>query len=61
VQISKIDNMFEDATLEDMERILIKRALEDNKGNRQAAADKLGISLSTLWRRLKEMGMTMSN
>jgi len=61
VQECKIENIFENATLEDMERILIKRALEDSKGNRQAAADKLGISLSTLWRRLKEMGMTMSN
>ncbi len=61
VQECKIEDIFENATLEDMERILIKRALEDNKGNRQAAADKLGISLSTLWRRLKEMGMTMSN
>ncbi len=61
VQEDKIENIFENATLEDMERILIKRALEDSKGNRQAAADKLGISLSTLWRRLKEMGMTMSN
>ncbi len=61
VQECKIEDIFENATLEDMGRILIKRALEDNKGNRQAAADKLGISLSTLWRRLKEMGMTMSN
>lgn len=61
VQEDKIENIFENATLEDMERILIKRALEDSKGNRQAAADKLGISLSTLWRRLKEMGMTTSN
>jgi propionate catabolism operon transcriptional regulator len=40
-----------------MERDMIVRALEDCGGNRMAAARQLGISSTTLWRRLKEMGL----
>ncbi len=35
----------------------IFRALERASGNRQQAADSLGISRSTLWRRMKEYGI----
>ncbi len=44
-------------TLQDMERQLIERALEKLKGNQTEVAKALGISRSTLWRKLKEYGM----
>jgi transcriptional regulator of acetoin/glycerol metabolism len=37
--------------------MLIFRALEENGGNRTAAARKLGISRRTLHRRLKELNI----
>lgn len=40
--------------LEQVERILIQRALEQHNNNRTRAADQLGISLRTLQRKLKE-------
>jgi len=42
---------------EDPERIRIIRALEGHHWNRQRAADSLGLSRSTLWRRMRELGI----
>ena len=42
------------AGLDQMERSAITKALEESGGNRQAAADRLGISKRTLQRRIKE-------
>jgi two-component system response regulator HydG len=44
-------------TLDQLDTEYIKHALKECRGNRTAAADRLGISRVTLWRRLKEMGM----
>ena len=44
-------------TLEAMERILIADALRRHADNRAAAARELGINASTLFRKLKSMGM----
>jgi DNA-binding NtrC family response regulator len=44
-------------TLEAMERFLITDALRRNNGNRAAAARQLGINPSTLFRKLKTLGM----
>jgi len=44
------------AGLHGMERGAIMKALDEVGGNRQAAADKLGISKRTLQRRIKEYG-----
>ena len=44
-------------TLDDMERTMIRRALESHQGNRIAAADALGISRRTLHRKLNEFGL----
>ena len=41
-------------TLEEMERYMIQRALEMNKGNYSAAANQLGITRQTLYNRFKK-------
>jgi transcriptional regulator with PAS, ATPase and Fis domain len=46
----------ESLSLEDRERELIKKALEKHRGRRKAAADELGISERTLYRKIKEYG-----
>ena len=40
--------------LDEKEVELIKKALERNKGKRKAAADELGISERTLYRKIKQ-------
>jgi transcriptional regulator with GAF, ATPase, and Fis domain len=42
---------------EDSERARIVRALEGRHWNRQRAAESLGLSRSTLWRRMRELGI----
>jgi DNA-binding NtrC family response regulator len=44
-------------TLEAMERFLIANALQRHGGNRTAAARQLGINPSTLFRKLKSLGI----
>ena len=44
-------------TLEAMERFLIANALRRHNGNRAAAARQLGINPSTLFRKLKSLGI----
>lgn len=41
--------------LAEAEKALILQALEECSGNRTAAAQRLGISPTTLWRRLKAL------
>ena len=36
----------------------ILQALRESGGSRMQAAAKLGISVSTLWRKMREMGLT---
>jgi DNA-binding NtrC family response regulator len=43
--------------IEDGERERIKRALEISGGNRKAAAEKVGLSERTLYRKIKEYGL----
>ena len=43
--------------LEHKEIEMIKRSLEKNKGKRKAAADELGISERTLYRKIKELNL----
>ena len=40
-------------TLEAMERLLIRNALQRHNGNRAAAARELGINASTLFRKIR--------
>jgi DNA-binding NtrC family response regulator len=44
-------------TLAEMEKQLIEATLRRLKGNQSTAARKLGISRSTLWRKMKEYGL----
>lgn len=47
----------EDLTLEDAERLLIKKALQRSDGNVKQAAEHLGLSRSALYRRLERHGL----
>lgn len=44
-------------TIHDMNEDMIRRALEKHKGKRKAAAEELGISERTLYRKIKEMNL----
>ena len=49
----------ESLNLSDMGRQMLEKALERNNGNRKKAAQELGISDRTLYRRLKQYGMAL--
>lgn len=51
------DNTAEPRSLEDSERELIKQALVQHNGRRKQAAEQLGISERTLYRKIKEYGL----
>lgn len=54
----RLDNLtLEDLTLEDAERLLIRKALERYAGNVSDAARVLGLSRSALYRRLEKYGL----
>jgi DNA-binding NtrC family response regulator len=44
--------------LEEQEHVMIERALERFGGNRRKAADALKISTVTLWRKMKQYGIS---
>lgn len=44
-------------SLEDREKLYIKRALEKHEGNRRAASKELGISERTMYRKIKEYNL----
>ena len=48
---------FKPMTLEEMERHMIKKAIEKYRGKRKSAADELKISERTLYRKIKEYGI----
>jgi len=43
--------------LEEIERLFIAETLEQTGGNREAAAEMLGIGQRTLYRKIKEFGL----
>lgn len=47
----------EAVSLNDVERQMIVRALEKNRGKRRKAAQELNISERTLYRKIKEYGL----
>ena len=44
-------------SLEDQEKLSIQKALERSSGHRKLAADQLGISERTLYRKIKDYGL----
>lgn len=50
-----VENAANEGVLKYMEDEMIKRVLEETRGNKTLAAKKLGISVTTLWRRLKQI------
>ena len=55
----EIDDIYEEEiiSLQDKEVELIRRALERNQGKRKDAAEELGISERTLYRKIKQFGL----
>lgn len=47
----------EDMTLENMERVMIKKLLDDLDGNKPQVAEKLGVSLKTLYNKIRKYGL----
>jgi len=47
----------ESLSIEEKEKELIKKALEKHRGKRKSAAQELGISERTLYRKIKEYGL----
>jgi transcriptional regulator of acetoin/glycerol metabolism len=47
----------EQLTMEEIEKLLIKKALDRYSGNVRRAAEVLGLSRSTFYRRLQEFGL----
>jgi DNA-binding NtrC family response regulator len=47
----------EQLTMEEIEKLLIKKALDRYRGNVRRAAEALGLSRSTFYRRLQEFGL----
>jgi DNA-binding NtrC family response regulator len=41
--------------LDEFEREYIRRSMAESKGNKEAAANKLGVDLATLYRKLKKL------
>ena len=52
-----VEPELESLNLNDMGRQMLEKALERNNGNRKKAAQELGISDRTLYRRLKQYGL----
>jgi len=50
-----------EGALKQLEIEMIKKVLEETGGNKTLAAEKLGISVTTLWRRLKSYDENMKN
>jgi len=47
----------EPVTLEDMEKIMIERSVQNNKGNISKVAGELGITRATLYRKMEKFGI----
>ena len=54
VEVSGGDNMDQLRKLEDWEREAIRRALQHNNGHRGRAAEELGISERSIYRKIKD-------
>jgi len=55
---AQVSAQLEEMSLEDAERLLIKKALARFEGNANRAAEALGLSRSALYRRLQKYGLS---
>ena len=55
---AQLSARMEEMSLEDAERLLIKKALARFEGNANRAAEALGLSRSALYRRLQKYGLS---
>lgn len=53
----KEDNASRKITVDDLERDRILKTISKNMGNREKTAEELGISKTTLWRKLRKYGL----
>jgi len=49
--------IFDNYNLETVEKIVIRKALEKHKGNISQAADELGLTRASLYRRMEKYGL----
>lgn len=56
-EYEEVKEQEETLSLQDNEREMITKALEKHKGKRRSAADELGISERTLYRKIKQYGL----
>lgn len=56
-EFDEIESTPAPSSLEEMEKVMIKKTLEKHRGRRKAAADELKISERTLYRKIKEYGL----
>jgi DNA-binding NtrC family response regulator len=59
LQVALANDSFslDDMSLEDVERLLIQKALARHDGNARRAAEALGLSRATFYRRLQQYGL----
>jgi len=55
---ARLSAQLEEMSLEDAERLLIKKALARYEGNANRAAEALGLSRSALYRRLQKYNLS---
>lgn len=56
-QIEEYDNTIVNLNIEEMEEVLIKKALKKHTGNISLAAEDLGLSRAALYRRMEKFGL----
>jgi len=56
-QLEEQETTMTNLNIDDMEEILIKKALKKNQGNISAAAEDLGLSRAALYRRMEKFGL----
>ena len=59
-QCNKSEGLISEGVLKKVEIDIIKKVLDEVHGNKSLAAEKLGISVTTLWRRLKKIEESMN-
>ena len=60
-EVVDIEDMDTGINIMDLGRQMVEKALERNDGNRKKAAQELGISDRTLYRRIKKYGLDNNN